>query len=59
MAKSYVPQLIRMLEKVCVYIVKHQNTMSPYLSTSQNAFLQSIVSGCQAAFGTVNEEPQP
>lgn len=58
MAKSYVPQLIRLLTRLCVYITKHQNTMNQYLTAPQQAALQSVVSACQA-FGAVpiNEQP--
>lgn len=59
MPKSFVPQLVRLLERLCVYIVKHQNTMAQYLSPAQVTFLNSIVSGCQANFSSVNPNEQP
>jgi len=57
-AKSYVPQLIRMLNRLCVYVAKHQSTFNAYLTPAQQAAVQSVVSACQA-FGAVpiNEQP--
>lgn len=52
MAKSYVPQLVRLLNRICVYIAKHQSTMNPYLTDQQQAALGSVVLACQA-FGAV------
>ncbi len=54
--KSFVPQLVRMLNRACLYIQKHQSTMNPYLTTAQQAALQSVVSACQAFFGVQTTE---
>lgn len=56
--KSYVPQLIRMLNRACVYITKHQSTMNPYLTVAQQNALQAVVSACAAFYGTnISEQP--
>jgi hypothetical protein len=58
MQKTFIPQLIRMIRHLCVYITKHQATMNPYLSAQQQAALQSVVSACQAFYGDViTEQP--
>lgn len=58
MAKSYVPQCIRVMRKLRTYINKHLTTMTPYLSGAQIAALQSIVTAV-AAFDGVNITESP
>lgn len=43
MAKSYVPQLVRKLRLLAVYITKHNSTMGAYLSAQQQSDLNSIL----------------
>lgn len=54
--KSFVPQLVRLLNRSCNYITKHQATMNPYLTTAQQAALASVVSACAAFFGVQTTE---
>lgn len=56
MTKSYVPQLVRVLRRLRIYINKHRPTMAPYLSTSQNAALDSILTATAAFDGVVTQE---
>lgn len=58
MAKSYIPQLVRTLNKLCIYITRHQSTMNPYLSTAQQNALAAVVAAC-AAFGAVQTHEAP
>lgn len=43
MSKSYVPQLIRLLRHIRVYINKHRSVMNGYLSGGQSSALDAIV----------------
>lgn len=54
--KSYVPQCVRLINRVCAYITKHQGTMNPYLSSAQQSALQSVVSACQAFQSVITRE---
>lgn len=58
MAKSFVPQLIRLLRHVRTYINKHRTTMNGYLSGPQSAALDSIVTAV-GAFDGVNIQETP
>lgn len=58
MAKSYVPQCIRIIRHLRLYINKHLTTMTPYLSAGQVAALNSIVTAASAFDGVnINETP--
>lgn len=49
--KSFVPQFVRLLRKLAVYGTKHQATMAPYLTTSQQTALQNVITAAQAFSG--------
>jgi len=46
MARSYVPQLIKLIVRLNVYVVKHQSTIAGYLTGTQltawNAFIPCL-----------------
>lgn len=46
MAKSFVPQLVRLLRHVCLYITKHQTTLNQYLSAQQQTDLNTLATIC-------------
>lgn len=54
MPKTFVPQLVRLLERVCRYIQKHHATLSATLTPAQMTALDLIVSTCNASFGNYN-----
>jgi hypothetical protein len=59
MPKTFLPQLIKLLEKVCRYIQKHHNTLSATLTPAQMAALDLIVQTCNTNFGNYNPNEQP
>jgi hypothetical protein len=53
-AKSYLPQLVRWLKKICVYIIKHQVTLNSYLTPTQQGYLSAVVTACTTFTNSVN-----
>lgn len=46
MAKSFVPQLVRLIRHLCLYITKHQATINQYLTPQQQTDLNTISTLC-------------
>lgn len=59
MPKTFVPQLVRMLEKVCRYIQKHHTTLASTLTSTQMTGLDLIVTTCNSIFGTYDPNENP
>jgi hypothetical protein len=59
MPKTFVPQLIRILERLCNYIQKHHAVLASTLTPAQVAALDLIVSTCNANFGDYSVTPDP
>lgn len=59
MPKTFVPQLVRMLERACRYIQKHHATLATTLTTAQMSNLDLIVSTCNLTFGSYDPNQQP
>lgn len=60
MAKSFIPQFIKLLNRLAVYITRHQGTMELYLSPAQVTCLNNLaatITTCSAAFGVYHEVP--
>lgn len=51
MAKTYAPQLIRLLRHIRAYIVKHRPALNSALSSSQQSALDSILAAVGAFDG--------
>jgi hypothetical protein len=59
MAKTFVPQLVRILRRVCNYIQKHHATLASTLTNDQMVYLDGLVTGCNNLFGTYDVNSQP
>lgn len=55
--KTFVPQLVRLIRRLCAYIQKHRATMNPYLTTQQRAGLDAVVAACALFDAVVINEP--
>lgn len=59
MAKTFVPQLLAILKRLCNYVQKHHTTLALTLTSEQMTALDLMVSTCNAAFGNTIYRPQP
>lgn len=58
MAKTYAPQMVKMMQRLNVYITKHMSAISPTLNSNQLAAVQSIQSQIATNFN-INERETP
>lgn len=58
MAKTYAPQMVKLMQHLNVYITKHINKISPTLNSAQLAAVQSIQQQITTNF-TINETEVP
>lgn len=58
MAKTYAPQMVKMMQRLNVYITKHLSSISPTLNSAQLAAVQSIQAQIAAQFN-INERETP
>lgn len=58
MAKTYVPQCVRIMRHLRIYINRHLPTMTPFLSAGQVTALSNIVAAI-AAFDAVVVQETP
>lgn len=54
--KTYVPTLVRVLRRVCTYIVRYQATIVKYLPEGGAAALAGIVTACDVFMALVPED---
>ena len=57
-AKTFVPALVRLLNKACKYIAKHHDTMALYLSSTQMTALDAVNAACVAFTTLVPVHPE-
>jgi hypothetical protein len=44
--RTYLPQLVKFLERVCKYVARYQSQLNTILTTEQEALLANIVTAC-------------
>lgn len=59
MAKSFIPEYVRKLNKLSVYVSKHQSKMSTYTLTTAQAATFAQIQAAAAAWAGVQTEEQP
>lgn len=59
MAKTFAPQMAKLLQHVYKYNAKHAGKMAPVLSGTQAADLATIVAAIANSWLAVNETEQP
>jgi hypothetical protein len=56
MAKTYIPTLVRILRRVCIYITKYRQTIEEYTPTGGKAALDGIMTACEVFLDLVGAE---
>jgi hypothetical protein len=56
-ARTYIPQLIHFLEKVCKYVGKYQSQLNTFLSPEQETLLANIVTACNLFIAAIGVLP--
>lgn len=57
-AKTFVPQIVKILHRACNYIAKHHAKLAAVLSGPQLSALDAVVSACNAFTGLVSVPPE-
>jgi hypothetical protein len=55
-ARTYIPTLLKILERVCKFVARYQTQIDAHLTDSQSALLQNVVTACNvfvAAYGAL------
>jgi hypothetical protein len=52
-AKTYLPTLIRILTRVCEYIIKYRKTIEKNLPEGSNALLTAVIVACEALVAVI------
>lgn len=52
-ARTFVPQVVRLLHKTCNYIAKHQAKLAVYLTPTQLGYLNAVVAACNVFTNSV------
>lgn len=55
-ARTYIPTLLKILERVCKFIARYQTQLNGHLTEPQQALLQNVVTACNifvAAYGAL------
>lgn len=55
-ARTYIPTLLRVLERVCKFVARYQSQINAHLTSPQQALLQNVVTACNifvAAYGAL------
>lgn len=55
-ARTYIPTLLYLLEKVCKFVARYQSQIASHLSAPQIVLLSNVVTACNAfvaAYGTL------
>lgn len=52
--KTYIPTLVRVLRRVCVYITKYRVVLEQFLPTGGKAALDGIVTACEVFMDIVD-----
>jgi galactose-1-phosphate uridylyltransferase len=59
MAKTFAPQMARMLQRVVIYQAKHAAKIAAVASAQQNADLAAIVAAINSSWAAVPTHEQP
>lgn len=59
MAKTYIPTLVYMLRRVCVYISRYGDVLRRYLTPEQQGYLDIIMETCTALTASIDDDPNP
>lgn len=54
--RTYIPTLLKILERVCKFVARYQSQINEHLSSPQQALLQNVVTACNvfvAAYGAL------
>lgn len=57
-SRTYLPTLVRILARVCEYIIKYRKTISENLPEGGDALLTAVIVACEALTAVV-ELPEP
>lgn len=55
--RTYVPQIVYLLNRVCKYIARYSDQLQKYLTNPQYSLLQAVVAAC-VAFTDAYEAPE-
>lgn len=58
-SKTYIPALVFILHKACVYIARYQHTLEEFLPEGGKAALDGIVLACDVFMALVPDNTQP
>lgn len=56
-SRTYVPTLIRMLRKLCLYITRYAPVLRGHLTGPQQALLDEVMAACTALTESIGELP--
>jgi hypothetical protein len=56
MAKTYLPTLRKILERVCFYITRYGDVLAVYLTPTQFTLLQAVQTACSAFMESLDPE---
>lgn len=54
--RTYIPQLLKFLERVCKFVARYQSQINSHLTAPQQALLGNVVTACNvfvAAYGAL------
>lgn len=54
--RTYIPTLLKILERVCKFVARYQSQINEHLTTPQQTLLQNVVTACNvfvAAYGAL------
>ena len=52
-ARTYIPTLLKILERVCKFVARYQSQINQHLSAPQQAQLQTVVTACNVFVAAV------
>lgn len=56
-ARTYIPTLLKILERVCKFVARYQSQINEHLTAPQQALLGNVVTACNvfvAAYGALD-----
>ena len=56
-ARTYIPTLLRILERVCKFIARYQSQINEHLTAPQQALLNNVTTACNVFVAAIGVLP--